>query len=1197
MNGQPSDSATDLILGAAQIERLNTSAVAMLDPLTTPSGSDLPSVGNARLANHIDACADTAREIGLVRFADLAHQLSQVMLQTKVGSASPAVELWVELAVAFCAGQLSGKDLTALVAEFNAAAGAGDSFTADESQALIAALQSESDRLSIARQQLEVASDEAGPEIGSDELDMLAQACAELGEELVSLEHSAPHQIYSLISERAGYFANAMRYMGLEPLANLFEHLIGRLQANIETGTVLNENHHQALMEWPGRWAAWFGRRRPEQLERALSLHERSLWHAPHLLAQARAAMTRLQLVGSRRTEQLPDDVEAADLSLEIPDDADQEVVENLLRELPSLTSEFTDAVTQIAADNGQVTGVARRVAHTIKGVANTVGVVGVANLTHALEDLLQLLEQAGADPAPGVIDTLCEASDCLSEMVESLSGLGPAPTNSLSIYQQVLAAVNSIADELEHRFQKQLAELEEQPSPQLDEDDELGPLPPESIGLPDGVMAMPEISLADFDLPELDLEAGARSATEAGELPDGFPTAPVEADESEMLIEVPVLGEGSDADATWMNWNGDDGTRLGATGRRQFASSSGQDLGDESESAFAQQDDSQLAMPTMRVPAAVIERLLESADEAVIAVSELQDIVKDVDASHRSLRDGSERLDALSVELDRLIDAGPAQPDQGSGKAGAQLDPLELERFTEIHTVSRRITEVAADSKLIEQQIEHHVERASAIADKLERVQSLVRDGALRARMVDAGSIAPRLQRAARQAARASNKTVQLTVQGGETAVDGETLHRLVDSLAHLVRNAVDHGIEVSAERKSAGKAVQGEITVTFEREASAVSVIVEDDGAGLDMAAIERRARSLSLLPDSAQLDSRAAAQLILAPGFTTRIRPTQLSGRGIGLDVVNQTIRGLRGVISLQSEAGAGTRFELTLPLQLTSLSAFVMRSETHVVALSVRGIETILADVEAIEHSESGMRLSWGDRKLEVRRLDQVLGLPVGMMGSVAGESGHGDVVLVVRLPAGEPVAVLVPEPGQAREVVVRATPDYMPRLAGIDGVAVLGDGAVAAVIDLPEMLAATAGARPDPRRLGRVNQPMPICLVVDDSVSVRRAMAHFMLDLGLYCDAAADGLQAIQIAAKRTPDLVVIDLEMPRMNGIELTQALRRNEATRNVPIIMITSRHSEKHRAMATAAGVTVFMTKPYTEDELASVVGTCLAG
>ncbi len=1203
--------AADPVPDQDQIEQLSAAAAAMLDPLTADASS--PAGGReqqAALQQTLGRCAQAAREAGLPQFAALTDQVAASMTSSESQPDSQALEQWIELAIAFCLGRLTGEAVNPLLEDAARMLSDGTAQSGSEPAADLAGLQDEARRVALACEQSELSAREEPPEIGSDEMDMLAQACAELGEELKGLEHAAPHQVYSLIGERAGYFANAMRYMGLEPLANLFEHLIGRLQSGVDSGSVLDDAHHDALMAWPGCWAAWFARRRPEQLDRALALHELPLWHAPHLLAYARASLGRLQLVGSRRIEQLPEAVQPGDLSLEIPDDADPEVVDNLLRELPGLAAEFTDSVTEVAAGNADQMGRARRVAHTIKGAANTVGVVGVANLTHAVEDLLQLLEQMSASPEHKVIDTLCEASDCLSEMVDFLSGLAPEPAQSLPLYRQVLSTVNRLADDLEDRFQQQLTELDQQAGPELDEDEELGPLEPVSDVAPDGRMPMPEISLADFDLPELELGPSA-GATDEPAAPEAASTAvpPAEVseptpprDDADFNFDVPVLGQSGDSAATWMGW----------TGRERQSTGSGDGLGSEpamghaDEAAFGSDSlesssdvgDSRQHGAMLRVPAPIVERLLESADEAVVSVSELQDIVKDIQASHRSLRDGSERLDALSVELDRLIDAGPALSEVAADGAGTgEMDPLELERFTEIHTVSRRITEAAADSKLIEQQIDHHVERATSVVDKLERVQSLVRDGALRARMVDAGSIAARLQRAARQAARASDKNVRLTVVGGETAVDGETLQRLVDSLAHLVRNAVDHGIEDASGRKLANKPGQGEITVTFEREVSAISIVVEDDGAGLDLAAIERRARTLGLIPTDAEMDSRAAGQLILAPGFTTRIRPTQLSGRGIGLDVVNQTVRGLRGVIALQSEPGAGTRFELTLPLQLTSLSAFILRSDTHVVALSARGIDSILADIGAIESGEDGLRLAWQDRKLEVRRLDEVLGLPAGMIGSPPNESRAGDVVLVVRLPAGEPVAVLIPEPGQAREVVVRSLPDYMPRLAGIDGVTVLGDGAVAAVIDMPEMLAATAGARPDPRRLGRVSQPMPVCLVVDDSVSVRRAMAHFMLDLGLYCDAAADGHQALQIVAKRVPDLVVIDLEMPRMNGIELAQELRRAPATRDVPIVMITSRHSEKHRAMATAAGVNVFMTKPYTEDDLASVVGTCLAG
>ena len=1179
-----STGADSLVLTAAQLDRLNTAAVAMLDPLAAqPSSPPGHAVQLAGMQEKIRGCAATATELALPGFAELANRVAAHTPAEVDATLAAAFEAWVELAVAFCTCQLGAEQVGSLLEQSLALAAPGEG--EPDRDALLAGLASEAGRLQHAGEQLAVEVAEQGPEVGSDELDMLAQACTELAAEMVRLEHAAPHQVYSLISERAGYFANAMRYMGLEPLANLFEHLIGRLHQQVESGAVLDEAHHEALLAWPQRWADWFARRRPGQLTHALALHELPLWHAPQLLALARASVMRLQLVGSRRIERAPDDVEADELSLEIAQDADHEVVDNLLRELPALTIEFTDAVTEVATGNGAQMGNARRVAHTIKGAANTVDVIGVANLTHALEDLLQLLEQAGAAPDKSAVDILCEASDCLAEMVESLIGMSPAPTNSLDIYRRVLAEVNRFADELEARFQDQLAQADIEPAapaePAVD-DDELGPLPPEvqTQGGADNELAT--MSLADFDLPALDF----------GNEPDD--TGTTNPDNVDLLFDVPVLGSGNDSTANWMDW---EAGRHDRSARKRMGRDEPFGAASEEPDEADPADEGRQPVPMLRVFAPVMERLLQAADEAVVAVSELRDVLNDINCSHRSMRDGSDRIDTLSVELDRLIDAAPMLTPQADSTQPGELDPLELERYTEIHTVSRRITEVAADSKLIEQQIEQQIDRANGLVDKLDRVQSVVRDGALRARMVDAGSIASRLQRAARQAARACDKQIQLTVHGGETAVDGETLQRVVDSLAHLVRNAVDHGIEAPSARRQAGKPTQGEITVTFEREVSAVTIIVEDDGAGLDLAAIERRARSLGLLPDGAPLDSRTAGQLILAPGFTTRTIPTQLSGRGIGLDVVNQTVRGLRGVLTLYAEPGAGTRFELKLPLQLTSLSAFLMRSETHVLALSVRGIEKILANLDAIEHLDDGMRMAWAGRRLEVRRLDEVLGLPAGMLGGERGKPEPGEVVLVVRLPAGEPVAVLVPEPGQAREVVVRSLPDYMPRIAGTDGVAVLGDGAVAPVIDLPEMLAATAGARPDPRRLGRVVQPMPVCLVVDDSVSVRRAMAHFMLDLGLYCDAAGDGRQALQMVARRVPDLIVIDLEMPRMNGIELAQALRREPATRDVPIVMITSRHSEKHRTMAMAAGVNVFMTKPYTEDELASVVGSCLAG
>ncbi len=1206
---------------AAAFDQFATASVAMLDPLVAcppqaPAEQWLPAV-----VARIDRTAALARA---ARLTELARYLAGIAGGLEARRSDPpsreVVAAWLEAVIGLSAGR-SIPDAVERLARQAAQMGARD--TATSLRELLA-----DDLEALERHgAVTVPAGHAAASVGSDELDMLAQACDELAGDLESLPLSSPPLTYGMVAERIGYLVNALRFMGLSALADLFEHFAGCLHVQASTGQALDGEHAAALLAWPQRWSTWFADHGQSPPDQALAIHSLGLWHAPGLLAQARESLDRLQLVGSRQVEQRPDDVSAQDLSLQIPVDADRDVVDTLLRELPLLVGEFTDAVTAIAGDEFGELASARRTAHTIKGSANTVGVQGVANLTHALEDLLQLLEQHLGPPDAAAIDTLCAGADCLAEMVESLSGLGQPPEDPVGVYRSVLAQVNRIVDERERLFAEQADGAhgaagsvltawhpsqgedatdidavgdgrddeagtadrinerdDERDDERADDDEELPALPEvESAGM------IPAFNLADFDLPDLELtprpvQPPDDPAAASQPVPVADTVGAPEPLGIEATLDVPVLGAAS----TWAAWSGG----LPAGGRLRGRAS---DLADEDLQAedLLGRSSGRLGSPTLRVAASIIEQLLESADEAVIALSELQDVVREMSLSHRALRDGSERLDSLSVELDRLVDAAPAAAAAQSDSNG--FDPLELERYGELHTASRRITEAAADSKLLEQQIDQHLDRASSIVDKLERVQSVIRERSLRARMIDADSIAPRLQRAARQAARLAGKVVELQVKGGETAVDGETLQRLVKSLAHLVRNAVDHGIEDARARRAAGKPPAGAIVVSFEREVSAVTIIVQDDGAGFDLPAIQRRAVQLGLLPEGGELDMRAAAQLILAPGFTTRDRPSQLSGRGIGLDVVNQAVRQLRGAMSVTSEPGTGTRFELTMPLQLTSLSAFVLRSATHVIAMSIRGIDRIMADLDSVEHVDDGMRLDLDGRRIEVRRLDEVLGLPEGMLA-------HDpvtvvEVLLIVRLPANALVGVLVPEPGQARQVVLRALPDYMPRIPGIDGVAVLGDGAVASVIDLPEMLAHTANAGPDPRRLGRIRQSMPVCLVVDDSVSVRRAMAHFMVDIGLHCEAAADGQEALQIIDRQVPDLVVLDLEMPRMNGIELTQALRRDERTRQVPVVMITSRQSEKHRAMAMTAGVDVFLTKPYSEDELASVVGRCLAG
>jgi chemosensory pili system protein ChpA (sensor histidine kinase/response regulator) len=376
-------------------------------------------------------------------------------------------------------------------------------------------------------------------------------------------------------------------------------------------------------------------------------------------------------------------------------------------------------------------------------------------------------------------------------------------------------------------------------------------------------------------------------------------------------------------------------------------------------------------------------------------------------------------------------------------------------------------------------------------------------------------------------------------------------------------------------------------------------------DDGRGLDLAAIRQRAVEAGLLADDAVASDADLSRMILLPGFSTKRAATQLSGRGIGLDVVQRAVQALRGTLRVDSVPGGGTRIAVRVPQRMAAVPVAVVRAGQHVLALAIRGVEQVMP-ADGVVVDEAGVpRLVVRDGFVPVERLDELLGLPAGHFvreAALERESGAGardrpplaQVAMIVRGDDGAEVAVIAPEPGQTRSVVVRPLPAWLPRIDAIEGATVLGDGAVAPVIDLPMLLAGPQPVAAAPVAALPARRA-PVCLVVDDSVSVRRSMEAFLGDLGFEVDPAADGVEALARIERRVPDLAIVDLEMPRMNGVEFTSALRHDERTVEVPVIMITSRYSEKHRAMALDAGVDVFLTKPYTEDELARHVRRCL--
>ncbi|MEZ5661070.1 MAG: response regulator [Burkholderiaceae bacterium] len=374
-----------------------------------------------------------------------------------------------------------------------------------------------------------------------------------------------------------------------------------------------------------------------------------------------------------------------------------------------------------------------------------------------------------------------------------------------------------------------------------------------------------------------------------------------------------------------------------------------------------------------------------------------------------------------------------------------------------------------------------------------------------------------------------------------------------------------IAHGIEAPPARVARGKPPAGRVLVSFASATGWLSVSVQDDGAGLDMAAIAERARALHLLATDLDLDASAAEQLILAHRvLDARARESdQRSRRGSGCGQSDRTFDARRVTGSIA--AGQGVSVQIDLPLEMMLRPLFVVRARHHVLALSTRGVRSIEADVENIQWQEGSGRYRRGERIIEVRTLESVLGLPERVL---LGAQDRAPMLMRVEVPGGRECAILVPEPGPARPALVREMAPYMPRLPGIDGAAVLGDGSIAAVLDLPELFSTAAAA---PAVVPLAEAPAaPVHLSGGRRLGQRTSCHQPVSRRSWLCNRSRRqrGRQALEQLRSRRPDLLIVDLEMPEMDGLELTRAVRELPGAQSLPIIMITSRASARCAAV-----------------------------
>ena len=675
-------------------------------------------------------------------------------------------------------------------------------------------------------------------------------------------------------------------------------------------------------------------------------------------------------------------------------------------------------------------------------------------------------------------------------------------------------------------------------------------------------------IELADVQLLErgfdrlhkqLMLTGEHRQATAADDLLDAF--------EQRTLGPSPA---GDDADAAA-------GTALPAVVHQPLSAPLAAESGSE---------DDPLARPQqeqVRVRADLLDRLVNHAGEVAIYRSRLEQqlgafrgAMGELERTNARLRDQLRRLD---LETEAQIVARYQREQDQSDHA---FDPLELDRFSTLQQLSRALNESAADLGGLQGVLDDLSRQYDGLLQQQSRVSSELQDGLMRARMVPFDGLVPRLRRVVRQAGIETGKQVHLTLEGTHGELDRNVLDRMVAPLEHMLRNSVAHGLETPEQRRAAGKPAEGEIALRLRREGSEIVLEVADDGAGLDREAIQRRAVERGLLDAGAEVTDTQLDNLIFASGFSTVDQVSQLAGRGVGMDVVHNEVRQLGGSVDIVSVRGQGVRFTLRLPQTLAVTQAvFVQIGETSfaVPVASVSGIGRIAR--ERFEAGDSTYRYSGEDYSL------YDLGSLVGQAAARA-DGQHQVPLLLVR--AGDlRAAVAVDQVVGNREIVVKPVGLQIASVPGIYGATITGDGRVVVILDVAPLVRRYQANPQQPLLPAAQAQQrqVPLVMVVDDSLTMRKVTGRILERHNFEVSVARDGVEALECLEERVPDLMLLDIEMPRMDGYELATAMRADPRYREVPIVMITSRSGEKHRQRAFEIGVQRYLGKPYQELDL----------
>ena len=804
------------------------------------------------------------------------------------------------------------------------------------------------------------------------------------------------------------------------------------------------------------------------------------------------------------------------------------------------------DGMDRMRADNSDISalGDVRRAAHTLKGAAGAVGMEAVTRLSHRMEDLLDNLADTKRNASEEQIHLLLATADQLQDLTTTEIDIDKTAKVLMDLYGQYDEEMKGLGvAKSEQQDESESSTAAEQADQEDSVEAELAAALAGLGGSVEDDAELDAVAVAAAETPPKVEKVKPAAAETAGvKAPKIKQTSP--AKESTQFLRVPL--ERID-------------NLVGLVGEMIV-----------NRSSFAQR----------------LTDMEQRIEDMQTALARFRSVAHDVETRYsvEALRSGS-RSNSAGAASNNVLD--------GNADRSNSLDSLEFDRYTEFHLLARTLSESTNDVAVITSEFRTLYGDFESLLGRQQRLTRDAQDSLMHIRMVPVSNIVNRLDRTVRSVSNKLGKKVDLVIKGEGTELDKTVLEEITDPLLHLVRNALDHGIESPADRLKAGKSENATLQIEALNQGTQVTIRVSDDGGGLNLEKIRERAVERGMIKEDQEVSQEELRSLIFLPGFSTAAKLTDVSGRGVGMDVVREAVQRLKGSISVDSEAGQGSTFTVHLPTTLAVSRALLIESNGQQFAIPMQAVQQILRlDSDNVSRVGNQPIFNLGDRTVRIK--DMAVHLQLRAEEKTAFDDAKP--LLLIRTGDDE-MAITVDHVDGGQDIVVKTLGDHLASVPGLIGATVAGDGTVIPILD-PADLVGQRSVNRAATTFASSSEIAPVdrrrtAMVIDDSISVRRVTTNLLRSSGWDVLSAKDGVDALEVlaAAETPPEVFLCDMEMPRMDGIELIGRLRNQDEFALTPIVMVTSRAGEKHRKMAADAGADDHVVKPFNDDQLIELI------